>query len=328
MTAASLLRNAPRDGLQALDLSRHLGGMAALIELCFNVTLDVGGRGLLREMQFLSHAGPLLNLLKWIPGANLYWTHGYVWLEGGQVVGCVSLQLAAPQATRWLIANVAVHPDHRRKGLALALTRAALDHIRSQGGTEALLQVDDDNAGAIALYQRLGFNQVQSQTNWRRSSQAALPEHSVSSLDVRLRSGAEWRGQLALAQRVRPYGLTWDSLLGPQTFRPTFWQAVETFFEGHATEHWVVTDSAETLVGTLLIHFGSWDGDRLTLLVHPDFVGQVERPLLVRGLRRLGRRPWHIRLEHPTHDETTTALLRELDFQPGRVLRWMMAEVK
>lgn len=328
MTASSLLRNTARDGLQALDLSRHLRGMAELIELCFNVTLDPGGRGLIREMMFLSQAGPLLKLLDWLPGSAPHWNEGYVWLEAGRVVGCASTQRAHRRSARWLIANVAVHPDFRRQGIALALMRASLDHIRDKGGTEALLQVDDDNAGAIALYQQLGFRRATTQTVWKRASQAPVPAHYSSPFDVRLRGASEWQAQWQLAQQVRPLGLQWNEPLEAATFRPGFGQNLLAFFEGQTVEHWIAESPTARVAGSLLINFNGWSSDRLTLLVHPDFVGQVERPLLVRGLRRLGPRPWSIAIEHPTEDEVTTAHLRELAFQPGRTFRWLLAEVK
>lgn len=328
MTASSLLRNTSRDGLQALDLSRHLRGMAELIELCFNVTLDPGGRGLIREMVFLSQAGPLLKLLDWIPGGQPYWNQGYVWLEAGRVVGCASTQHAHLRSPRWLIANVAVHPDYRRHGIALALMRATLEHVRDKGGTEVLLQVDDDNAGAIALYQQLGFRRVATQTLWKRASHAEVPAHYSSPFDVRLRGANEWQAQWQLAQRLRPFGLQWNQPLASTTFRPTLGQNLLAFFEGQTVEHWIAEAHPAHVAGSLLINFNGWSSDTLTLLVHPDFAGQVERPLLVRGLRRLGTRPWSVAIEHPTEDEATAGVLRELAFQPGRTFRWLVAEVK
>jgi len=51
---------------------------------------------------------------------------------------------------------VEVHPDHRRTGLATAIT-AALAAAAQQGAGHLYLQVEEDNQGARALYARAGF---------------------------------------------------------------------------------------------------------------------------------------------------------------------------
>ncbi|MDQ1745720.1 MAG: N-acetylglutamate synthase [Pseudonocardiales bacterium] len=58
----------------------------------------------------------------------------------------------------WLgVTAVEVAPRHRRSGVAGALMRALSDWARSQGASNCYLQVDEDNADALAFYQRLGF---------------------------------------------------------------------------------------------------------------------------------------------------------------------------
>nr|WP_253942694.1 GNAT family N-acetyltransferase [Nocardioides sp. zg-1230] len=56
-----------------------------------------------------------------------------------------------------LVESLAVEPDHRRRGLATAVLAEVLDWGASLGATTALLHVETDNAGAIALYERHGF---------------------------------------------------------------------------------------------------------------------------------------------------------------------------
>jgi ribosomal protein S18 acetylase RimI-like enzyme len=329
MTAASLFKPAHQNGLQPVDLGRHLGGIANLIELCFGAELDAGGRGLIREMQLLSRAGPAVRLLQALTFGQQPWNSGYVWVEDGQVVGTVSTQPAGGRSSSWLVANVAVHPDYRRKGIALALMRATLDLLRSRGVAEAILQVDDDNLGAVNLYRNLGFARVTTQTTWSRPGYNAPPAYIPSALEIRLRQPGEWAPELALARLVRPAGLLWARPLSVEDFRAGLRHQLGQFFSGQTEEHWVIGDplhtgvGAEPLAGALILNMGGLDGDRLHLLVHPSYQGQLERPLLVRALRRLGRRPGPARLEYDADDEPATHVLTDLGFQPKRVLRWM-----
>jgi ribosomal protein S18 acetylase RimI-like enzyme len=324
MTASLLLHRAPQNGLQALDLSRHLGGMARLIEQCFASTLDASGRGFVREMRALSHLGPLLKVFDVVPFGS-YWNKGYVWLDDGQIVGCASAQRAA-HSNRWLVANVAVHPDHRRKGIAQALMQATLELVRAQGGAEVMLQVDDDNLGALALYRQLGFAEVTTQTIWRRAATAAVPGESASPFTVRLRRPSEWRVQLTLARQSRPHGLAWNEPLTDEPFRPTLGKWLNDFGEGLIEEHWMA-EHVGRFVGSLVLRMGGSGNDRLILLAHPEWAGPVERALLAHGLRRLAHRPWPVNVDYAAEGEGA-AVLRSFDFQPGRLLRWMRAEIK
>ena len=59
----------------------------------------------------------------------------------------------------WLLVdNVQVAtPDQRRRGLATGVLAELLDWGASRGARTALLHVETDNPGAIALYERHGF---------------------------------------------------------------------------------------------------------------------------------------------------------------------------
>ena len=47
--------------------------------------------------------------------------------------------------------------SHRRRGIGEELTRALLDQARAAGAREMVLEVIAENAPAIALYEKLGF---------------------------------------------------------------------------------------------------------------------------------------------------------------------------
>ncbi|HEY3604440.1 MAG TPA: mycothiol synthase [Sporichthyaceae bacterium] len=50
-----------------------------------------------------------------------------------------------------------VHPDEHGGGLGRSLTRIGLRHLADRGLSTALLYVDADNAPAVAVYRRMGF---------------------------------------------------------------------------------------------------------------------------------------------------------------------------
>ena len=58
------------------------------------------------------------------------------------------------------IQNVATHPAYRRKGVAVALLTSRLEQVRQAGAVISLLEVRVSNAGAVCLYEQLGFKQT------------------------------------------------------------------------------------------------------------------------------------------------------------------------
>ncbi len=50
-----------------------------------------------------------------------------------------------------------MHPAHRRRGLAMAITAALAAAAAARGATGIYLQVEDGNAPARALYRQAGF---------------------------------------------------------------------------------------------------------------------------------------------------------------------------
>ena len=76
-------------------------------------------------------------------------------LASGRVIGYLQLGIRPPAGG--YVSELAVHPDYQRRRLGEALLRWALAWFRSQGLKNAALQVNTDNAPAIALYRKLGF---------------------------------------------------------------------------------------------------------------------------------------------------------------------------
>jgi len=58
------------------------------------------------------------------------------------------------------ILTLATAPAHRRRGVAQALLRAAMDGATARGARAMFLEVAADNPAAVALYRQAGFAQV------------------------------------------------------------------------------------------------------------------------------------------------------------------------
>jgi ribosomal protein S18 acetylase RimI-like enzyme len=77
---------------------------------------------------------------------------------GGPIVGTLTLALfRIPSGVRAWIEDVIVAEDMRRRGLAEALTRAALDAARAAGARTVDLTSRPSREAANRLYQRIGF---------------------------------------------------------------------------------------------------------------------------------------------------------------------------
>lgn len=76
--------------------------------------------------------------------------------EGGRLLGYA---LAAPSAggADACVLSAGVHPAHRGKGVATDLLRALLERLDAAAIEAVWLTVHPENAGAVRLYQRLGF---------------------------------------------------------------------------------------------------------------------------------------------------------------------------
>lgn len=70
--------------------------------------------------------------------------------------------------------RIAVHPDHRRSGLAHGLLSAVLDRAAADGAYRMLLEVSALNAGAVAFYAAEGFHAFDRRRRYYRDGADAL----------------------------------------------------------------------------------------------------------------------------------------------------------
>ena len=72
----------------------------------------------------------------------------------GNVLGAIVVWLVVDEAH---VATIAVHPDHRHKGIGAALLANALIIAAHRGALTSLLEVRVSNLPALKLYERFGY---------------------------------------------------------------------------------------------------------------------------------------------------------------------------
>jgi len=96
---------------------------------------------------------------------------GLALLFGDPICGHILCAMPPGDAEIW---TVVVHPSARRRGIAQQLLHAAEAAWRERGATEAFLEVREDNAPAIHLYQRHGWEEVGRRRRYYRDGTDAL----------------------------------------------------------------------------------------------------------------------------------------------------------
>ncbi|CAI9415665.1 ribosomal protein S18-alanine N-acetyltransferase [Nocardioides sp. T2.26MG-1] len=90
---------------------------------------------------------------------------------GGRVVGHATASVVEDIAE---LQRIAVDPGRRRLGLASALLEAVVDLARAGGADRLLLEVREDNAGALAFYAARGFVEVDRRRRYYRDGATAV----------------------------------------------------------------------------------------------------------------------------------------------------------
>lgn len=322
------------DGLRPVDLRRDLRPLADLIELVFADSMDSAGRSAIREMRYLSHMGYGLKLIARMNDLALGISLGFVYIKDGKLVGNVSVYPAGypkSMGETWILANVAVHPDYQRLGIAHSLAGATLEMIRKRGGTRVILQVNCDNVAAQRLYERHGFIYERAWQIWGRSGFFRSPASAASSGVVHRLRRSERAAALSLAQEARPNelgGLGWLKPVQRADFFTPRWKQLLQFVSLGGVERYVIRDEdgRGILALCLLESAMSFSNVRGWLFSAP----QAERgPLaaeLLNYVTRLYERST-IHFEHPKDDDVVNDVFKRHRFTVKRELWHMRLEL-
>lgn len=312
-------------GARPINLNRDIPQVIKLLEMVFGKAL---GGHLLGGGLDLDRSPSLLWRLN--PGASKLGL-GYVYEIGGHIVGNATLLTTATRG-RYLVVNVAVHPDFRHMGIARQLMASVLGLVRARHGHEIMLQVETDNEPARQLYRTLNFSEIGSVTAWYASSSRLREIPPLLSAEggpfIRELRRREWQEAYELDLTALRPDLNWPESLRSDAYRQGLLRWFGDIVSGRRSETWVVSHRDQRLVGLASI-WSEWAGPhKANLRVHPDWRGQLERPLLAKLIRRLRYLPRReVRFDHPEDDELVSGLLREANFQPRRTLCHMRLDV-
>ncbi len=322
MTSIAVPISAQTPQLRPLNIVRDLPGVADLVEKCFADTMDADGRNYIQQMR---HAGQDNVFLRWASSAVETVSmplSGYVWEENGEIIGNVSLIPHRHGRKKfYLIANVAVRPDYRKRGIGRALTEAAMEHAKLHRAGETWLHVRDDNPVAIGLYLSMGFVELARRTTWQ-SEPDRNPGSKKPSMDFTKRSAGDWPIQETWLRRIYPDVLNWYQPMPWNSLRPGIGPALYRFMSDYEVRHWVARiDGRPTAVV-------SWQGmvgrnNRLWVAIPQECNPDTLTGLLQHARYQLARRE-KIGLDFPAG--LYKDAIEAAGFHPIRTLLWMKSD--
>lgn len=230
--------------LRPFDARRDLNAVADLVETCFADTLDSDGRRYIQQMHSAARNPHYLRLAAAVGEYTSLPLNGFVWEENGYLVGNLSLILFHLFGQRcYLIANVAVDQAYRRKGIARALTAAAMEQARLRGAASVWLHVREENDAAHNLYLSQGFRERARRSSWVSQSSRLF---SLPASDEAARSGAkvvparpDHRSKQNLwLKQIYPPEVTWHLPYNRMALRSDLWGKLYRLLTGAQVRSW------------------------------------------------------------------------------------------
>jgi ribosomal protein S18 acetylase RimI-like enzyme len=327
-TAQNVFVTPPRRGhLRPFDAGKDMRPVADLVEMCFSSSIDPDGRRYLNQMRSAANNPGLLNWAVQIIEPASMPLAGFVFEEDDVIVGNLSLITFSMSGRRlYLIANVAVHPRFRRRGIARELTHAALEHARKRQAAAVWLHVREDNEAALKLYRSMGFQEKGRRTTWHnRFGKNCKIENNgknfelPSGYQIGPRWNEHWEEQNYWLQRMYPPELSWHFPLNLRSYRPSIWGNIKKLFSGNGCSHWSVQKDGR-LYGVLTRQTSSNFADNLWLAVPEEYDNNAIHALLIYAQKKTSsKRPLTLDIPARLADD----VICKAGFNPHQTLIWM-----
>jgi ribosomal protein S18 acetylase RimI-like enzyme len=311
--------------LRSFDVRKDLDAVANLVETCFADTLDEDGRRYVNHMHAASRNPGYLRWAMAVAENTPMPFSGFVWEENGYLAGNLSLIPYKYRGRRcYLIANVAVDPAYRRRGIARALTNAAIEHARTRAIDEVWLHVRSENTAALNLYQSLSFKEQAQRTTWEFKAQGAskiASTPSTSTANVRIA-----RPQLHFWDQYRqwlgttyPPEFTWHQSFHVNAMRPGLLGSLYRFFTASQVRQWAAEMEGRH-IGLITWQPHSRHADQLWLATAQEDENSLVAALMPHVLHQLAQRR-RILLDYPAG--RAILALHEAGLRIQQTLIWM-----
>lgn len=311
--------------MRPFNMFRDLSTVADLIELCFSPMMDHDGQRYLSDMRRASRDDTFLRWASRMTETTSLPLAGYVWEQDGRIIGNASLIPFRDKGKRvYLIANVATHPDYRRRGIARALTERVMKQARDKKASAVWLHVRDDNPGAVKLYQDLGFREIARRTTWGAKPDPFLPRPDTD-IQIVPRDPRFWPIQQSWLRRLYPDTLNWYHAWNTNALRPGLASWLYRLFVDFNLRQWAAVRHGK-LLATLAWMPQGGRSENMYAATAPALGGdEVSEPealvqLLIHARRILSNHT-SLSLDYPA-DEMVDAI-RAGGFKPRRTLLWM-----
>ena len=334
-TATDLIATKPDSGpVRPFDMRRDLSRVADLVELCFADSLDRDGQRYLEQMRSAARNPSYLQWAGLVAERASMPLSGYVWEENGQLAGNLTLIPYYSIGRRYyLIANVAVHPDFRRRGIASSLTSRAIIHARQRSAQSIWLHARQENDGAIDLYHSAGFDERTRRTTWLCEngsltdllfrSKGSLQASDAKKVTVGARRSSDWKTQLGWFSRLYPPEFTWHLSLNSNTLRPGLRGFLYRLFNDIHVQQWSA-QMDRRLIGVLAWQASKSYADNLWIATQEEYEDEAIKNLLIHArLHLTSSRPFS--LDYPAGHASEA--IQSAGFKSHQTLIWMALDL-
>ncbi len=322
MSSITVQTRSPHSGpIRPLNILRDLPQVADLIELCFSSTMDDDGQSYVQQMRRASRDNSFLKWAGQVMDSASLPLSGFVYEENGKIVGNASIVYQTYKGKKLaLIANVATHPDYRRRGIGHDLTERAMQQARQKNASELWLHVREDNPTAIKIYTDLGFVERARRTTYESTSQPLLTlttsGATISNLNPR-----DWPLQHEWLLRAHPNELSWYYHWNWEMLSPDLWRWLYRLFTEYEVRQWAATQNGKFLAAVTLT-----SSIRAANMLWVATAPQGDEA----GLRSVLEAARHdlayyrkLVVEHPAGEMAEA--IQSAGFRPTRTLIWMSA---